>query len=128
TSFVELSAVSGPATGRRHPMTTHERIGRRADPGLVPETRIVPPNIEEGRVPGGRATVLSAGLMIGPWFRPADGRGWQVLLVAAAIALAALLQLVWLYRARSARRWRAALDAYATREIARERRRSAAPL
>ena len=86
------------------------------------------PTVEEGPVPGGLATVLSAGVMIGPWFRrPADGRGWQVLLAVAAIALIVLL-FVWLYRARSARRWKAALDAYAAWEIARDRRRKAPPL
>jgi hypothetical protein len=36
--------------------------------------------------------------------------------------------LVWLHRARSTRRWKAALDAYAAREIARDRGRTALPL
>jgi signal transduction histidine kinase len=85
------------------------------------------PSLEEGHVPGGLATVLSAGGMIGSWFRPADGRGWQVLLAGAAVALIALL-FVWLYRARSTRRRKAALDAYAVREIARDQRRKAPPL
>jgi hypothetical protein len=47
---------------------------------------------------------------------------------AAAVALIALLQVLWLYRARTTRRWRAALDAYAAREIARDRRRKGPPL
>ena len=85
------------------------------------------PTVEESPVPCGLATVLSVGVMIGPWFRPANGRGWQVLLAVAANALIVLL-FVWLYRARSTRRWRAALDAYAVREIARDRRRKAPPL
>jgi hypothetical protein len=70
-------------------------------------------------------TVLSAGAMIGPWFRPADGRAWQPLLAAAAVALIALLSFVGLSRARSARRWKATLDAYAAREMVRDRRRKA---
>jgi hypothetical protein len=55
--------------------------------------------------------------MIGPWFLPASTVCWPVLLAGAAIALIALLQFLWLYRARSTRRWQAALDAYAAREI-----------
>jgi hypothetical protein len=47
---------------------------------------------------------------------------WQVLLSAAAIALSTIVPFIWLYRARSTRRWKAALDAYAVREIARDRR------
>jgi hypothetical protein len=49
-------------------------------------------------------------------------------IAVAVTVLLALLQLVWLYRAHSAQRWRAALDAYAEREIARDRRRNSAPL
>jgi hypothetical protein len=48
--------------------------------------------------------------------------GVSSVLVGAVVALAVLLASVWLYRARGARRWRAALDAYAEREIARHRR------
>jgi hypothetical protein len=73
----------------------------------------------------GLLAVLSAGAMIGPWFRPADGRAWQLMLAAAAVALIALLSFVGLSRARSARRWKATLDAYAAREMIRNRRRSA---
>jgi len=43
-------------------------------------------------------------------------------LACAVVALLAFLQFVWLYRARSARRWKAALDSYAEREIDRDRR------
>jgi hypothetical protein len=48
-----------------------------------------------------------------------------VFFAAAVVALTALLQFLWLYRARSTRRWQAALDAYAEREIAHDRRRRA---
>jgi cytochrome b len=61
------------------------------------------------------------------WFRPADGQGWHVLVAAAVVALMALLRFIWLYRGHSNRRWKAALDAYAEREIARDRRRNAPP-
>jgi signal transduction histidine kinase len=85
------------------------------------------PNVEGGHAPGGLAAVLSTPVMIGPWLRFADGRMWPVLL-AAAVALTALLQSVRLYRARSARRWRAALDDYAALDIAHDLRRKAPPL
>jgi hypothetical protein len=45
---------------------------------------------------------------------------------AAALAFLALLSTVWLSRARAARRFNAALDFYADREIDRERRRNGA--
>jgi hypothetical protein len=49
--------------------------------------------------------------------------------VAAAVALIVLFQFLrLLYRARSARRWQAALDTYAVQEIARDRRREAPSL
>jgi hypothetical protein len=51
-----------------------------------------------------------------------------MLVAAAVVALTALLPFLWLYRARSARRWKAALDAHAEREIARDRRRKGLPL
>jgi uncharacterized membrane protein len=86
------------------------------------------PNRDEGHDSGVLAAVLSVGVLLAPWSRPADGRGWPVLLAAAAVALIALLQFLWLYRARSARRWKAVLDAYAVREIARGRRRKVPPL
>lgn len=70
---------------------------------------------------------LSVGL-VGPWLRPTGAPGWQVLLAAAAVALIALIWLLWLYRARFARRWKAALEAYAAREIARGRRGNVPPL
>ena len=62
-----------------------------------------PPNGDDEYVPGGLATVFSAGAMLGPWLRTSGGRGWQVLLAAAAVALVVSFQLLWLSRARSAR-------------------------
>ncbi len=70
------------------------------------------------------SAALSVGL-VGPWFRPTGASGWQALLAAAAVALISLL---WLHRARFARQWKAALEAYAAREIARGRRGNAPPL
>jgi hypothetical protein len=94
-------------------MRNHERTERSTDAGFYPE---------------GLATALSLGVTIGPGFAPGAGRGWPVLLVAAVVALVVLLGLIWLYRARSTRRWKAALDAYAAREVARDRGRTALPL
>jgi hypothetical protein len=73
------------------------------------------------------AALFWGGVMNGLWFPPADGRGWLVLFAAAAIAVTALHEFVWMYRARSAKRWKAALDAYAAQEIARDRGREAPP-
>jgi lysophospholipase L1-like esterase len=70
--------------------------------------------------------VLGAGIAGEVWLRPAEGGNWQALLPAALLALAAVLGIVWLARARAARRWNAAVDAYAEREIARSRRKHAA--
>jgi hypothetical protein len=44
------------------------------------------------------------------------GNDWIVALLAAALALAAVLGIVWQFRARAVRRFRAVLDAYAERE------------
>jgi cytochrome P450 len=56
------------------------------------------------------------------WLVPADERAWM----GAVLALAALFGVVWQHsRARARRRWLAALDAYAQREIEQERRRNA---
>ncbi len=71
------------------------------------------------------AAVVGAELIGALWFRPVDGRNRQALLAAAALALTAVLGFVWQSRARAARRWNAALDAYAEREIARARSRKA---
>jgi hypothetical protein len=51
-----------------------------------------------------------------------------VLLTTMSVALITLCPLVLLHRARSARRWKAALDAYAAQEIARGRRKKGPPL
>jgi hypothetical protein len=71
---------------------------------------------------GVTAALLSVVATGGPWFRPVGGLGWAALLTAAVVALVGLRQLVWLYRSHSTRRWKAALDTYAAREIARDRR------
>jgi hypothetical protein len=55
------------------------------------------------------------------WLAPVDERVW----LGAALALAALFAVVWQQsRVRARRRWLAALDAYAQREIEQERRRN----
>jgi len=60
--------------------------------------------------------------------RPTGVRGWQALLPAVVVALTVLLGLVWQNRFRAARRWKAVLDAYAEREIARDRGREVLPI
>jgi hypothetical protein len=69
-------------------------------------------------------TVVFGGLRL----RPTGFRGWQTLLPAGVVALTVLLGFVWQYRVRTARRWKAVLDSYAEREIARARRREAVPI
>jgi hypothetical protein len=69
------------------------------------------------------STVVFGGLRL----RPMDVRGWQALLPAVVVALTVLLGFVWQYRVRAAGRWKTALDAYAERDIARDRRREAPP-
>jgi hypothetical protein len=110
-------------------MTNHEQTERSAEAGLYSVVRLpnCAPDVEEGPVPEVLATVLSVGVTVGPWFPLADGRGWYVLLAAAVVALIALLRFIWLHRARSTRR-KAALDAYAEREIARDRHGKTPPL
>jgi hypothetical protein len=73
------------------------------------------------------AAVVSTGVFGRLRLRPTDVRGWQALLPAVIVALTVLLGFVWQYRIRAARRWKAALDAYAEREIDRNRRREASP-
>ena len=72
------------------------------------------------------ATVLAGAVFAGAVWTAVADRSWPVSLAAAAPALLAVLGLVWLSRAGSVRRLRAAADAFAEREIARERRRKAA--
>jgi hypothetical protein len=67
------------------------------------------------------ATFLGAA---GLWFWLAQGEGAAVLLGAPALALTAVLGVVWRSRARAARRFHAAVEAHAEREIDRERRRN----
>ena len=61
------------------------------------------------------------------WFWLTNGNDVQGLLGAAAFLLTATLGTVGLSRARAARRFIAAVDAYAEREIDRERRRKRPP-
>jgi hypothetical protein len=75
----------------------------------------------------GIAAVLVAGIIRGLPLGPALGRSWLALPPAAVLALTSVLGIVWQSRARGTRRWRAALDGYAEREIARDRRREGAP-
>jgi hypothetical protein len=63
--------------------------------------------------------VLAVGWLGLLWWQPAAS--WQALLAAFVLALAAILGSAWLFRARARRRLRAAVDAYAEREIARTR-------
>src|SRR5262249_36771886 len=78
-------------------------------------------HMENNRI--GRRTPTSLGA-VGLWFLPAHGDGVAVLLGAAALVLTAILGIVWLSRARAARRFNAAVDAYADGEIDRARRRN----
>jgi hypothetical protein len=71
------------------------------------------------------AGALTLGVAAGLWLLLAHGQGWQVLLPAAVVALAAIIGMAWQSRARAADRLHAALDAYARRELARARRRQA---
>jgi hypothetical protein len=89
-------------------------------------------NNRTGRLPAGgiawlagfcAVVVLGAGIAGELWLRPAAGGVWPALLPAAFLALTAVLGIVWLTRVRAARRWNAAVDAYAEREIARAQRR-----
>jgi hypothetical protein len=62
------------------------------------------------------------GAVGGLWLAPGDGPRWETFLGVVALALAAVAGVVWLARARAARRLRAATDAHAAREAARQRR------
>jgi hypothetical protein len=50
-----------------------------------------------------------------------------VLLSAVALLLTAILGIAWVWRVRAARRFMAAVDAHAKREMDRERRRNGPP-
>src|SRR5262249_43263851 len=105
--------MSRPVAGMGDCMTNHERTRRSTQAGLASDVL---------------AAALPVGVAVRPWSWPAEGPGWQVLVAGAAVALIMVLQFLWLYRARSAGRRQAALDAYAAREIVREGRRRALPL
>jgi C4-dicarboxylate-specific signal transduction histidine kinase len=65
--------------------------------------------------------MLSLILTTVSWLVPVDERVW----LAAVLALTALVGVVWQQsRTRARRRWLAAQDAYAQREIEQERRRN----
>jgi high-affinity Fe2+/Pb2+ permease len=67
------------------------------------------------------AGLLLAGLIGWLWFDLVDGPTWLDVVLAAILVLAALVGLTWyLSHARAERRWRAALDAYAEQEQAKE--------
>src|SRR5262245_9539649 len=70
------------------------------------------------------AVPLIATSIAGLWLLLAEDSGWLFVLLAAPLALTAVLGLLRQHaRFRAAGRFRAALDAYAEREISRERRR-----
>lgn len=55
--------------------------------------------------------------IVGTWLRLAGDRGWQETAVASIVTALLILSLLLLYRVRSRRRWKAALDAYANRQL-----------
>jgi hypothetical protein len=67
----------------------------------------------------GAITLLGA---VGLWFWLANDDGRVILLAIATLMVTASLGIVWLIRARTARRSHAAWDAYADQEIDRQRR------
>ena len=69
----------------------------------------------------GRAVFLGAGGAVGLWLLLAYRDSAHALLAAAAFSVTALLGGLWQSRVRAARRWGAAVDAYAEREISRTR-------
>jgi hypothetical protein len=71
----------------------------------------------------GPAALLGAGAAVGFWLCSAPGGRGQVLLAFAVLATTVVLGIVWEYRAQAARRWSAAVDAYADQEMARARLR-----
>jgi hypothetical protein len=73
------------------------------------------------------AAVFGAGIAGGHRLWPADGGGWAALVAAAVLALTSVLGIVWQSRVRGTKQWRAALEDYAEREIAQDRRRKAPP-
>ena len=72
----------------------------------------------------GPAAFLAAAGAVGLWLWLARGDG-PALLAAESLAIVVPLLAVWWWRGRAARRWSAAVNAYADREIARSRRLAA---
>jgi hypothetical protein len=70
------------------------------------------------KVPGWQLILGS----VGSEFWPEGRDSLAVLPHAAALVLTAFLGVVWLYRVRAARRFKAVVEAYAEREIGRQRR------
>jgi hypothetical protein len=57
-----------------------------------------------------------------PWLGLTQGDGVAVLLGGAALGVTAIIGIAWVASARAARRFNAAVNAHAEREIDRERR------
>ena len=72
----------------------------------------------------GPAALLGGVAAAGLWLALAPDNV-QIVLAAVTLATTAVVGVVWLFRARAARRFNAALEAYATRELARVRPRRA---
>jgi hypothetical protein len=72
------------------------------------------------------AGLLGSGGATGLWLGLAPG-GVSGVLAAAALAVTAVFGAIWLFHDRAVRRLHATLDAYAEREIARQRPRQALP-
>jgi uncharacterized protein YyaL (SSP411 family) len=70
--------------------------------------------------------LLVAASIGGHWFVRTYEPGRETVALAAVLALAAVVSVTWQRsRARARSRWQAALEAYAEREISRERQRKA---
>jgi hypothetical protein len=68
------------------------------------------------------SAALAAGWLVVLWWRPETAWSWQAL-AAGVLVVLAFLGGVWQVRARAAQRLRAAVDAYAERELSQARRR-----
>jgi hypothetical protein len=71
------------------------------------------------------AALLGVGGAVGLWLWPTQGSAVRALPATAVFALTVVLGVLWQYRTRAARRWSAAVDAYAERELARARHANA---
>jgi hypothetical protein len=81
-----------------------------------------PPNSLIWQIASHAAVVLAVAGCGWLWLRSADGPVWQALLLTVLFPSSAVLGAVWVSRSRKARRWNAALDAFAAQEIDRTRR------